>query len=90
MQEQELLRLASLASGFDNLDIENDGDALRIAVKLNFLVQIRATVTIVTDCEGRQLSFRPHKPHGNNPYAATRYAIFRAAAELVKNPNTNT
>jgi hypothetical protein len=64
--------------------LTDDGDALRLAVKLNFLVQVRPTVTFVTDDNGRQLSHRPHRPHGDDPYAATRRAIVRAAAEIGK------
>lgn len=64
--------------------LADDGDALRLAVKLRMLVQIRDTVTFVTDDDGKQLSYRPHKPHNGDPYAATRRAIVRAAAEIGK------
>lgn len=59
--------------------LTDDGDALRLAVKLHLLVQVRDRVTIVTDKAGLQLAFRPHK---DDPEAATRYAITRAAAAL--------
>jgi len=59
--------------------LTDDGDALRLAVKLNLLIQIRPRVTFVTDNEGNQLDFRQHK---DDPYAATRRAIVRAAAEI--------
>jgi hypothetical protein len=72
-----------LGRGFWN-PLTDDGDALRLAVRLRFLVQIRPTVTFVTDDDGKQLSFRPHRPHQDDPYAATRFAIVRAAAEVGK------
>jgi hypothetical protein len=63
-----------------------DGDALRLAVKLHLSVEIFAEssrhlqgVTIV-DHDGRSLDI----PHGSDPYAATRLAIVRAAAEIGK------
>jgi len=59
--------------------IEDDRDALRLAVKLGLSVRIatKAGFTWVNGFEGST-------PHGNDPYAATRRAITRAAAEIGK------
>ena len=78
--------------------ITDDGDALRLAVKL----RIDLLLWIYTDSVLAQTSIgagrgiplqgeyvRPvndHKePKGNDPYAATRRAIVRAAAEIGRN-----
>jgi len=58
----------------------DDGDALRLAVTLrmdiaHFESSVRADVSGYDDC---------HEANGNDPYAATRRAIVRAAAELSK------
>ena len=57
----------------------DDGDALRLAVKLNLLVQFNARHIFVCDDAGVQLAFLGKK---DDPYAATRRAIVRAAAEI--------
>ena len=60
--------------------LTDDGDALRLAVKLNLeVVQFPRHVRVsdlalsVEDC---------HEPKGGDPYAATRRAIVRAAAAI--------
>lgn len=58
--------------------LTDDGDALRLAVKLrmdiaHFEESVRADVTGYDDC---------HERNGADPYAATRKAIVRAAAEI--------
>ena len=58
----------------------DDCDALRLAVKLEMNIDVTngasgAQVLHVAFCS---------EPHGNNPYAATRRAIVRAAAEIGK------
>ena len=60
--------------------ITDDGDALRLAVKLKVSVEVYYDTTIVStdDCE----PVRQH--HEADPYAATRRAIVRAAAEIGK------
>lgn len=60
--------------------LEDDGDALRLAVKLrmdvvHFTDIVRANVSDCDDC---------HEQNEENPYAATRRAIVRAAAEIGK------
>ena len=91
--DSELLRLAFKAwapsenytrmvndAGYDYWNpLKDDGQALRLAVRLNLLVQIRNRMVVVTDENGKQLDFRQHK---DDPYAATRFAIVRAAAEI--------
>jgi hypothetical protein len=63
--------------------LTDDGDALRLAVKLG--VQI----TIILDGDDGDHSPKTMvdwatEEHGNDPYAATRRAIVRAAAEIGK------
>ena len=98
MSDRELLELAAKAAGlnydhrygivFGEDDCGNatedgwnplldDGDALRLAVKLGLCVKVdnRSGHSWVKKIEGGQ-------PHGSDPYAATRRAITRAAAEI--------
>ena len=60
--------------------LEDDGDALRLAVKLGLqmLVENELCRTHVFDNDGGCFT----GPHNADPYAATRRAIVRAAAEL--------
>lgn len=67
--------------GFDPLN--DDGDALRLAVKLGFIVNVDMEehvtyIDFTVQSEDRTLS----EGHGGYPYAATRRAIVRAAAQL--------
>ena len=61
--------------------LTDDGDALRLAVKLCLLVNIDLGISFVTD--GTHDSDLSEK-HGSDPCAATRRAIVRAAAEIGK------
>ena len=56
--------------------LTDDGDALRLAVKLGMDVNVRSNRTV---CDHISTQF-----HGDDPYAATRRAIVRAAAEIGK------
>ena len=61
--------------------LADDGDALRLAVKLGLDLQVfngsKNTTAVERD------TFSEHREyHGDNPYAATRRAIVRAAAEI--------
>lgn len=65
--------------------ISDDGDALQLAVRL------RIDVGAGTDPLGTEVCMASHadkfpgwfeEPYGDNPYAATRRAIVRAAAEI--------
>jgi hypothetical protein len=63
--------------------LTDDGDALRLAVKLKLSVKntdIRASVIV----ENQTGWFIGSEPHVNDPYAATRRVIARAAAEIGK------
>lgn len=98
--DRELLELAAKAlnggawhplthapqHGKDWNPITDDGDALRLAVKLRLNIQhyARSTgvmcVQAVIDWGLCNDAF--HEEHGSDPYAATRRAIVRAAAEI--------
>ena len=92
MTDRELLELAAKAEGIEfsepkliGLDgwnpLTDDGDALRLAVKLK--------LDVLTDCldgvciSSAQLE-EQCEPDLGDPYAATRRAIVRAAAEIGK------
>jgi len=96
MTDKELLELAAKAIGlklqYNYLGgrdsnqpwdpLEDNGDALRLAVKLD----INVYVHLVSG--STMASAKPEidevEPHGNDPYAATRRCITRAAAEIGK------
>jgi len=89
MNDHELLELAyrAYAPGANYVRLINDaghgywnpltddGDALRLAVKLKMAVSVCTDYTVMLSCETRE-------NHGTDPYAATRRAIVRAAAEI--------
>jgi len=99
MTDQELLEYAAKAAGEelkydsfgggDNPDREynywnpltDDGDALRLAVKLGMMIDhnVEADYAQVV-LDGNSY----HEMRGADPYAATRRAIVRAAAEIGK------
>ena len=92
--DKELLELAAKAAGIEIAHIEllgddgwnpltDDGDALRLAVKLEIdLVQISGGVCVVCGQDGTMDVYEYFNTHNNDPYAATRRAIVRAAAEI--------
>lgn len=60
--------------------LTDDGDALRLAVKLHFVIDTGAISTSVHANNGvRDLGY---EFHDSDPYAATRRAIVRAAAAM--------
>ena len=61
--------------------LTDDGDALRLAVKLKFTVEIEDDQSTVF-CRGPGGGY---VPNNNDPYAATRRAIVRAAAKIGRN-----
>lgn len=72
--------------------LTDDGDALRLAVKLNLSIvdyknsdhiERRTSVKV---WEGSDAFLFMQELHGSDPYAATRRAIVRAAAELGRTP----
>ncbi len=62
--------------------LEDDGHALRLAVKLKlcFGPNFDGDLSVCFGDDGNNVT----EPFGNNPYAATRRAIVRAAAEIGK------
>ena len=58
--------------------LTDDGDALRLAVKLGMLVDVTAfSVTAIVNG-----TISAQEKHNGDPYAATRRAIVRAAAAI--------
>ena len=100
MTDKELLELAAKAAGIDLKmttekykdgsvcyawnPLTNDGDALRLAVTLNLSMDLFEDVILVglvaNNNDAEQLS----EDTFPDPYAATRRAIVRAAAEIGK------
>ena len=96
MSDKELLEFAAKAAGFKREDfvdgksiirevdgqpvywnpLTDDGDALRLAVRL----ELNVLVGVAQDGEGRIIV----ETSLDDPYAATRRAIVRAAAEIGK------
>lgn len=65
--------------------LKDDGDALRLAVTLRILVGIHTEDSWAQHYVGPDDGWRTFKePHGEDPMAATRRAIVRAAAEIGK------
>ena len=58
--------------------LTNDGDALRLAVTLGIDLMLFGDVVGAFGRKEKQSA----EPKGNDPYAATRRAIVRAAAEI--------
>jgi len=72
--------------GFWN-PLTDDGDALRLAVKLNLRVMPQEKCVYVESNPDSVLGFASvseMEMNGDDPYAATRRAIVRAAAEIGK------
>ena len=93
MTDKELLELAAKAAGVGYADKEgkfvpfvpetwnpltDGGDALRLAVKLKFVIRHWDDCVDV----GYFASPRQKEMYGGDPYAATRRAIVRAAAQI--------
>jgi hypothetical protein len=62
--------------------LTDDGDALRLAVKLNLSTDVFVDVIIVVYTTNDIQCDHVEEPVGTDPYAATRRAIVRAAAEI--------
>ena len=94
MIDRELLELAAKAAGVATFDygdmvftdlwnpLTDDGDALRLAVKLEIDIAYRANKVTALPCIQTQDLIT--ESFGDDPYAATRRAIVRAAAEIGK------
>lgn len=100
MTDRELLELAAEAAGIEyggpqsgtNVSLrdtpywnplDDNGDALRLAIQLGFAVSIEYQVGSTTVLWGPPMG-SVREAHGDNPDAATRRAIVRAAAELAR------
>lgn len=84
MTDQELIAAVTRVAGpgFERA-LTDDGDALRLAVKLNIGVmsaQYTGRTCAWQYCKGRDGEF--FEEHGNDIAAATRRAVVRAAAAL--------
>ena len=94
MNEREMLELAAKAAGQERSiagdlwsnargllwnPLTDDGDALRLAVKLHLMVTIAEGTSYADHYHNTEPNIA--EPHGD-PYAATRRAITRAAAEI--------
>jgi hypothetical protein len=87
MTDREMLELAAKAAGewpspepFEHVlsrwtPLTDDGDALRLAVRLRMNVDWESADCVWCDNEGGTVE-------GDDPYAATRRAIVRAAAAI--------
>lgn len=64
--------------------LEDDGDALRLAVKLQIDVLQNPISKTVCCCGTDEQECEVFEEYGTDPYAATRRAIVRAAAEIGK------
>jgi hypothetical protein len=98
MTDRELLELAAKAIGlklqYNYLGgrdanqpwdpLEDDCDALRLAVKLEIAINPFAGKTVVAHTESGRLGHEKWDCWDDDPYAATRRAITRAAAEIGK------
>lgn len=98
MTDRELLELAAKAAGVDGEygvhfaqpgifgrhkfwnPLSDDGDALRLAVKLTMELDVCRTGIAVRVPQGLKVLVDPDEIA--DPYAATRRAIVRAAAEI--------
>ena len=92
MTDRELLELAAKAAGIEIkynylgtqdarcawYPLTDDGDALRLAVKLRLTIYHTSVGVSASEPEGRSML----ELNGTDPYAATRRAIVRAAAEI--------
>ena len=92
MNDKELLELAAKAADVPDANIEfvwnpltQDGDALRLAVKLGLCMTIDLELGGETEVwEYGAAGAYEVEPNNGDPYAATRRAIVRAAAEIGK------
>lgn len=94
MTDREQLELASKACGLEEAKmriefnqwnpLEDDGDALRLAVKLKIPIQFPDWTDVTRTWGSKDCLDAFDEPHGTDPLAATRRAIVRAAAEIGK------
>ena len=98
MTNRELLELAAKAAGIEHVTpmmvewgkwnpLTDDGDALRLAVKLELSVyppQPKTANYYASCVQNHEATIDCCEPSESDPYAATRRAIVRAAAEIGK------
>ena len=96
MTDRELLELAAKASNINysigfNVEtgepwdpLTDDGDALRLAVKLGICIDFNFADTLGEVSAAQILQPYQYESMTDDPYAATRRAIVRAAAEIGK------
>lgn len=77
------------STGFYWDPLTSDGDALRLAVKLGLSVEILSWGTVVSNGLIDTFERAEMNEDHNNPCAATRRAIVRAAAEIGKQKSQN-
>ena len=75
---------ALIEVGFSPLD--DDAEAFRLAVKLGLLIDcddvLKDVEVVLVTLNPNDQYVRMNEPYGDDPYAATRRAIVRAAAEI--------
>jgi hypothetical protein len=91
MTDRELLELAAKACGIEEAKMRiefnqwnpltDDGDALRLAVRLRLVIS-PTDVTVMAYEPSTMSRGEVYAPIGSDPFAATRRAITRAAAEI--------
>ena len=99
MNDRELLELAAKAAGhaIDRIDamhdpedwacwnpLEDDGDALRLAVKLHLDISVDIDGALVETQMKDESAWASEFAHDGDLYAATRRAIVRAAAVIAQ------
>lgn len=89
MTDRELLELAAKAAGIEHVTpmmvewgkwnpLDDDGDALRLAVRVFLTVEVEDGFTEVLTGIGMAIT----ESHNGNALSATRRAIVRAASEI--------
>lgn len=62
--------------------LTDDGDALRLAVKLRLVIQHAPKYVVVMDVAREIAEHQDTRENDGDPYVSTRRAIVRAAAEM--------
>jgi hypothetical protein len=79
VESENYLVVNDITSGTRFAPLTDDGDALRLAVKLKIDIGFWLDHTSADNCISEESHF---EDYGDDPYAATRRAIVRAAAEI--------
>jgi hypothetical protein len=99
VSDKELLEMAAKAAGMSGQypfegdtvtwnPLTDDGDALRLAVKLDMGIEVLLSVGETRAGDGHCETIVCEQ-HGSDPCAATRRAIVRAAAEIGRADKTD-